>query len=124
MTTGRIQDLIFVHSRFDLARYLAKPPRVRLPHLILTLPFTDVRELLREEYAGPRFYSIIAVGRAADDAFEEVASAVDSVPFFMVENEEEAIGLAKQLAADPHALVQRAINGAAVALRYLEGVPS
>ena len=114
--------LLHIHSPEELSLAIASHRNLASYHLLLFCSFHQVRELLMELCVTSSIYSVLTLFESQD--FKHAADQVDTVPFFYVNSVEEAQATVNRLVESPHSTVLDALNGHAVAVRYLEGTPS
>lgn len=84
--------------------------------------FLQIRERLTALCRRGKVFSIFAI--QSGEELRDFAKRADSVPVFIVRDVQEARGIVAGLRRSPFKVVERAINGPYVMVRFLEGRPS
>jgi hypothetical protein len=108
-----------VSTRDEFVAAIADSDGQAATHLFLLCPFRDVEDLVSLFAERDSLYSIFA--RQDTVELRSAAGQITTVPIFLVPSEAEAVDTARRLVESPHVTVREAINGAAVAARFLQG---
>lgn len=118
---GKLQ-LLEVRDFQDL-EYLEKEWGILPPaHLFVTSDFELLRDQLKKLCLQGRVFSLFVL--KATDSVNDFAKSLDATPVFVVTDRKAALGIVKELHANPFRAATKAMNGESVVLRYLEGRPT
>lgn len=91
-------------------------------HLHIICNFDEISDVIEKMCKKSLVYSVISSNETPN--FNRIASNIDTIPFFLVHDENEVIDLVSDLTQHPFQTIKKSINGDSVVLRYHEGLPS